>query len=106
MERQIVENIAGKISAFFQSREQEIISLSQVYGLEKMALEQQRAILSNLLIQQQLYQELALLDAAGQELIRLSRSGAGSTPCSARTRLIVDRPTSYPRLLKAPRIRV
>jgi hypothetical protein len=38
--------------------------------------------------------------------IRLRRSGAGSTPCCFKIRLIVVRPIPWPRLLRAPRILV
>src|SRR5664279_4744555 len=40
------------------------------------------------------------------QLVRLPRSGAGSRPASTKIRLIVLRPTSWPRFQSAPRIRV
>jgi PAS domain S-box-containing protein len=75
MQKETVARIGAEIQAFVDGRENELLLLSKVQGLEVLERGQQRALLSNLLLHQQLYQELALLDARGQELLRISRSG-------------------------------
>jgi signal transduction histidine kinase len=74
LQRQIVESVSDEIGAFISERENELVRLDNVIGLGARPLKEQRAILSNVLLQQQVYQEIALLDSQGQEQIRLSRT--------------------------------
>jgi signal transduction histidine kinase/HAMP domain-containing protein len=75
LQREVAASVGGEIRAFIRGRENELILLDKIYGLGILESEQQRAILSNMLLYQRLYQEIALLNTEGQEQIRLSRSG-------------------------------
>jgi signal transduction histidine kinase len=75
LQHKVAMGVGAEIRAFIEQRENELVLLNKVQGLEVLQPQEQRAILGNLLLHQQVYQELALLDAEGQEQIRLSRSG-------------------------------
>ncbi len=75
LQRQIAETIGSKVSAFMHQRENELVLLHEVSAIETLDPETQRDVLSNMLLHDQAYQELALLDATGQEQFRLSLSG-------------------------------
>lgn len=71
----VASSVSTEIRAFIESRENELLFLDVASDFTHRSLAEQRRLLSNLLIQQTVYQELALLDLDGQELIRVSRSG-------------------------------
>jgi PAS domain S-box-containing protein len=75
MQGEVVARVGSEIRAFVEGRENELLLLNKVQGLEVRGRAEQRSLLSNLLLYQQVYQELTLLDAQGQELVRVSRSG-------------------------------
>jgi signal transduction histidine kinase len=77
-QRQIAQSLGTEITAFVQARENELRLVSDVNALSTLDTRDQRAVLNGLLAHQQLYLELALLDAQGQERIRLSRLGVVS----------------------------
>jgi PAS domain S-box-containing protein len=68
--------VGTKIQTFIQSREDELQMLSSnIYGLDNLDLADKTTLMSLLLTRQPVYQEVALLDPAGREQVRLSRSG-------------------------------
>ena len=75
LQGEVVTRVGSEIRAFVEGRENELLLVNRVQGLEVLEYGEQRSLLSNLLLYQQVYQELTLLDAQGQELIRVSRSG-------------------------------
>jgi signal transduction histidine kinase len=68
------ELMGTKISAFIQERENELLVLDEILGLESLDIVEQRTLLGTLLSSEQAYQELTLLDNTGQQIIRFSRS--------------------------------
>ena len=74
LQRQVAESVGSKITAFVEQRVNELRLLDALYSLGRRSPDEQRAILSTLLFQRRVYQELMVLDGQGQESIRLSRS--------------------------------
>jgi len=75
LQHEITARVGSEIRAFIEERKSELVLLDEVRGLGIRDLKEQRAILSNLLLYEHVYQEVALLNSEGQEQIRLSRSG-------------------------------
>ncbi len=74
LQREIAASVGSQVRAFVEGRMSELVLLDKVYGLGVRELDEQRAILSNVLLYQRAYQEVALLNLEGQERIRLSRT--------------------------------
>lgn len=74
-QQQVAQALGTEITAFVLDREEELRLVSGVNELGTLDTRDQRRVLNNLLAHQQLYLEIALLDATGQELFRLSRLG-------------------------------
>jgi HAMP domain-containing protein len=71
------ELVGIKIQTFIQSHEDELQMLSSsIYGLDNLDLADKTTLMTLLMTRQPAYQELALLDPAGREQVRLSPSGA------------------------------
>jgi signal transduction histidine kinase len=66
--------VAGEIRAFIKEHKNELVLLDEVVGLSARDLNAQKIILNNLLLNQRVFQEVRLLNAVGQEQIRLSRT--------------------------------
>ncbi len=76
LQRQIAANVRNKIEAFIVHRVNELRLLDTIHGLGRRTQSEQRSLLSILLQTHRMYQELGVLDAHGQERLRLSRSEA------------------------------
>jgi methyl-accepting chemotaxis protein len=74
MQEQIAHRAATALAAFFDERRNELLVLTNVYGLDYLDRGTQKDILATLLSQQSTYYELALMDSRGEEQIRLSRN--------------------------------
>jgi PAS domain S-box-containing protein len=74
LQNEIAGHVATRIGAFVSDRIDELLFLDQVLRLGTRGRDEQKAILANLLFQRRVYQELALLNREGREVIRLSRS--------------------------------
>lgn len=74
LHRQIAAGVGSEIKAAIEKWEHELVLLDVVYGLGVLEPEEQLVHLSNMLLYQHALQELVLLDAKGQEEIRLSRT--------------------------------
>jgi GAF domain-containing protein/HAMP domain-containing protein len=71
---QIAKRVAEQVKNFITQREQELRSLINVSELETLNLEEQTNLLNNLLSAHNLYDELILVSADGQEIIHISRT--------------------------------
>ncbi|MFC1965882.1 response regulator [Chloroflexota bacterium] len=74
LQRKVAESTGSEISRTIEHWENDLVCLDEVYGLGALELKEQRSILSNTLVHQRTFQELALLNSEGQEQIRLSRT--------------------------------
>ncbi len=74
LQQEIASGIGHQIELFLIEREGELYLLDEVLGLGTLTADVQQNILNNLLLNQRIYQEVILLDAAGQEILYLSRS--------------------------------
>lgn len=72
-QEQLARQTSISLGAFFRERQNELSVLTQVYGLDSLEPTTQRDVLLALLSEQPAYYELTLLDAEGQETIRLTR---------------------------------
>lgn len=73
IQSQVARRVAGEVENFIRERENELLSLTEIRGLEELTLQEQEALLTILISAQNLYEGLVLLDGDGQELIRLSQ---------------------------------
>ena len=69
----LAERISAEVKGYFEERENELLLLDEAYAIGILEPDKQKEILSVFLLHQRAYQEMALLDAEGQETIRLSR---------------------------------
>ncbi|MBZ0289198.1 MAG: HAMP domain-containing protein, partial [Anaerolineae bacterium] len=79
------QQVATKLGDFFSERQNELHVLTAVYGLDLLNPSAQYDVLAALLADQQAYYELTLLDASGQERVRVRR-GEITTPDSLTNR--------------------
>lgn len=75
LQQEAAAGIAGEIERAILGRQAELEQLDVVYGLAAAAPEDQSDLLQSLLATQHMYQELALSDASGEEVLRFSRDG-------------------------------
>ncbi len=73
LEQQVTGRISAEIRAFINERENELQLLTSVRGLSELEPKAQTSLLNRLLLSQNVYEELTLLDNQGQETLRLSR---------------------------------
>lgn len=73
-QRRIAMAVASEIGAFVKEHEAKLVLLDEVGGLTVRDLNAQKIIMNNLLLNHRAFQEVGLLNAAGQERIRLSRT--------------------------------
>ena len=74
LQRRVAANVSSDVIAYVQKHENELVLLDEVAGLGTLDTEVQQTILKNLLHNQRVFHELILVDQAGQEQIRLSRT--------------------------------
>lgn len=79
MQEQLARRTSISLGAFFTERQNELTVLTDVYGLGSMAPRAQKDILLTLLSKQPAYYELTLVQADGQETIRLTRGEVVTT---------------------------
>jgi GAF domain-containing protein/HAMP domain-containing protein len=72
LQRETAQRVATEVRAFIRELEIDLEIVTQVQGLMGLEREQQRNILSELQSYQDAFAELALLDAQGQEVARVS----------------------------------
>lgn len=65
--------VAREIDTFLHSAEGDLRLVTEVRGLKDLDIDEQEAVLSELQTTSDIFDEVALLDASGQEIIRLSR---------------------------------
>jgi HAMP domain-containing protein len=66
--------VGNEIRAYIETHKTHLFLIYKLHSFELLKLEEQKTILNNLLFDQYIYQDIILLSAEGQELIRLSRS--------------------------------
>jgi methyl-accepting chemotaxis protein len=76
LEDQVVQRVAIDLEAFISERQNELLVLTEVYGLDYLSLRNQKDVLAILLTEQPAYHELTLLNGQGQEIIRMVRGTA------------------------------
>jgi len=74
LQRKVAESVGSEISGVIEGWENDLVHRGEMLGVGLLELKEQRAILSNLLLHQRAFQEVALLNSEGQEQIRLSRT--------------------------------
>lgn len=65
--------VAREIDTFLHNAEADLRLIAEVRGLKDLSVEEQEAILSELQTTRDIFDEVALLDGTGQEVVRLSR---------------------------------
>jgi GAF domain-containing protein/HAMP domain-containing protein len=75
LQRETAQRIAAEVHAFLYELETDLEIVTQVQGLLGVEREQQQNILIELQSYQDAFAELTLLDAQGQEVVRVSRLG-------------------------------
>jgi signal transduction histidine kinase len=78
-QEQLAKQTTISLQAFFDQRQNELSVLTNVYGFDLLDARTQRDTLLALLTEQPAYYEVAYLDAAGQELIRITRGEVVTT---------------------------
>lgn len=73
-QHEVTERVSTQVTAFFQGLENELRLTGEMQGLQTLDRDRQTSVLSELLAYHNDYEELALLDVTGQELVRLSRT--------------------------------
>lgn len=73
LQSQIARRVASDVAAFILERENELRVLTEVRALQQLPPEEQANQLAALLAYEDVYQELILVDSAGQETFRVSR---------------------------------
>jgi putative ABC transport system substrate-binding protein len=73
LQHQLARQTAISLGAFFKERQNELLVLTQVYGFDALAPEDQKDILLTMLSHQPAYYQFSLVDADGQQLIRVTR---------------------------------
>lgn len=71
---QVAKRVAEQVKAFMSLRENEISLLTEVDNIATASPEEQAALLDSLLASQNAYEELALTNSRGMEVIRISRT--------------------------------
>ena len=74
LQRQVAQRVSTQVTAFFAELENELRVVSKVQGYKAVDPDQQRSVLSELLLYQHIFEELVLLDRQGHERIHVSRS--------------------------------
>jgi signal transduction histidine kinase len=75
LQQEVAVGVGNQLRAAIVGREAELAQLDEVFGLGLADESQQRTVLRNLISNQRMYRELALLNADGEEQIRLARHG-------------------------------
>jgi signal transduction histidine kinase len=78
LQREVARRVATEVTAFFEERENELRLVSKVQVLPGLDRNEQHSILK-LLMSQDVFEDLVLLDSQGREQIHLSRLGLSST---------------------------
>ncbi len=74
MLHEVAVRVGNEIRSFIDDHVNQLLQMHKLHGIELLESNKQRSILNNLLFDRQDFQDLALLNAQGQELMRLSRS--------------------------------
>ena len=74
LQHEVSQRVAVEVTSFFDELENQINIVTQVQGLQRLDQDRQQSVLSELLLYQNLFEELILVDDQGQEQIHLSRS--------------------------------
>ena len=72
-QNELAERTSVSLEAFFENRQTELFTLTNVYGLDTLERVEQRNILLTLLSQQPAYYQLVLAHADGNEIIRVTQ---------------------------------
>jgi putative methionine-R-sulfoxide reductase with GAF domain len=73
-QREVAQRVSVQVVAFFEELEGDLRLASQVWGLQELNRDEQKAALSGLLMYRDVFEELVLLDSEGQEQVYVSRS--------------------------------
>lgn len=72
-QNELAQRTAINLEAFFNERQAELRALTDIYGLDTLAPDEQRDILLTLLSKQPAYYQVELVDANANETIRITR---------------------------------
>jgi methyl-accepting chemotaxis protein len=73
LQREVAQRVSSQVTAFLQGVESELLLTSWAQELPTLNQDKQRSILSNLRAHHDVFEELALLDSQGQELVHVTR---------------------------------
>ncbi len=73
LQKEIAQGLGARVHKLVEDRQQELYFLTNIRSIQRLDRDQQVSLLSALLIDQNAYDELTLIDAQGQEQIRLAR---------------------------------
>lgn len=76
LQQEVAVRVAAELRSAIVGREAELAQLDQVFAIGQASSSEQRSVLLSLLSSQRMYQELAMLDAAGDEQMRFARDSA------------------------------
>ncbi|MBN1967540.1 MAG: HAMP domain-containing protein [Anaerolineae bacterium] len=79
LQNKLARETAISLGAFFNERQNELFVLTNIYGIDYLPVREQRDILLTLQSVQTAYYELVMVDATGQETLRLTRGEAVTT---------------------------
>jgi diguanylate cyclase (GGDEF)-like protein len=75
LQQERAAQVEGEVRSWIRGVETQLVVLDEVLALGTLDLDEQRSALRNLLSNNRTYQELTLVDADGEEMIRVSRAG-------------------------------
>jgi signal transduction histidine kinase len=78
-QEQLARQTSISLGAFFNERRNELFTLTDVFGLASLDADAQKGVLLALLSKQPAYYEVSMVDADGQETIRLTRGALVTT---------------------------
>ena len=70
----VAVRVGNEIRLYIENHKNHLDLIHKLYGVEFITPEKQRTLLNNLLFDHQVYQDIALLNPEGHEVMRLSRS--------------------------------
>ena len=76
LQAEVAAGIGSQLQSTLFGREAELAMLDEVVGVQLAPPHRQHSVLQNLLASQHMYQEIAFVDAAGPERVRVSRDSA------------------------------
>ncbi|MEM7032672.1 MAG: GAF domain-containing protein [Chloroflexota bacterium] len=72
-QNEVAGRVAAQVEQFIRGIERDLLVVTRIQDLHSLALEQQKQVLTELILFENVFEELFLLDETGQELLHVSR---------------------------------